>query len=61
MSTTINGTKCCAKCKTPYGHSAEAGRCCHPVLVSAYQTLADVETARSSASESAVSGREDER
>jgi hypothetical protein len=20
---------CCAQCKTPYGHSAEAGICCH--------------------------------
>lgn len=25
-----NGTRCCAKCKTPYGHAATAGRCCHP-------------------------------
>lgn len=21
--------KCCGKCKTPYGHSALAGTCCH--------------------------------
>ncbi|WP_166785553.1 hypothetical protein [Cryobacterium cryoconiti] len=21
--------RCCAKCKTPYGHAAEAGICCH--------------------------------
>lgn len=27
--TTINGTRCCAKCGTPFGHSALAGRCCH--------------------------------
>ena len=27
---TVNGTRCCAKCKTPFGHSVEAGRCCHP-------------------------------
>ena len=27
---TVNGTRCCAKCKTPYGHASEAGRCCHP-------------------------------
>jgi hypothetical protein len=20
---------CCARCKTPYGHSAQAGMCCH--------------------------------
>lgn len=24
-------TRCCAKCKTPFGHSAEAGVCCHAV------------------------------
>ena len=27
---TVNGTRCCAKCKTPYGHAPAAGRCCHP-------------------------------
>lgn len=25
-----NPGRCCARCKTPYGHSAEAGQCCHP-------------------------------
>lgn len=26
-----NGTRCCALCKSPYGHVAAAGRCCHPL------------------------------
>lgn len=28
-----NGTRCCAKCSSPYGHSAVAGICCHPVAL----------------------------
>lgn len=39
----VSGTPCCAKCKTPYGHSAAAGRCCHPIT-----TVDEVESARRS-------------
>lgn len=56
-----NGTRCCAKCKTPYGHAATAGRCCHPSdHESAQRELAVLERALDAVG-SETHDREDER